>query len=113
MQKDVFCTPICPFHAFTCYKNALVYRKTKRGLEAFCTWTGEPCIGWKCQFAGCSKHALLPDGTCKFKLEKISGKKEEEEEFSIEEEAKVYEKQVYGKIKDKLKKLGARIDDIE
>jgi hypothetical protein len=112
MQRQEFCTPICPFHAFTCYKNALIYRRTKHGLEAFCTWTGEVCIGWKCQYSGCSRHALLPDGTCRLKLEKTSGRREEEE-FSIEEEAKILEKEVYGKIKDKLKKLGARIKDVE
>ncbi|MEZ0346029.1 MAG: hypothetical protein ABWK01_05730 [Infirmifilum sp.] len=113
MQKnDVSCSPLCPFKAFTCYKNALIYRRTKRGLEAFCTWTGDACIGYKCQYSGCAKHALLPDGTCKLKLEMTQPKKAEED-FSIEEEAKVLDQQVYGKLRDKLKKLGARVNDLE
>jgi len=114
MQKsDVSCSPLCLFRAFTCYKNALVYRRTRRGVEAFCTWIGDSCIGWKCQFSGCTRHALMPDGTCKLKLEALKPKKEEEEDFSIEEEAKALDRQVYSKIRDKLKKLGPKVSDLE
>ncbi len=114
MQKnDVSCSPHCPFRAFTCYRNAIVYRRTRRGVEAFCTWIGDNCIGPKCQFAGCARHALMPDGTCKLKLEALRPRRGEEEEFSIEEEAKALDQQVYSKIKDKLKKLGPRISDLE
>ncbi|UNQ72810.1 hypothetical protein [Infirmifilum sp. NZ] len=55
----------------------------------------------------------MPDGTCKLKLEALKPKKEEEEDFSIEEEAKALDRQVYSKIRDKLKKLGPKVSDLE
>ncbi|MGB9709286.1 MAG: hypothetical protein ACP5II_04870 [Infirmifilum sp.] len=39
--------------------------------------------------------------------------KKTEEEFSIEEEAKVLDRQVYSKLRNKLKKLGSRVNDLE
>lgn len=111
-SSDVSCSPLCSFKAFTCYKNALVYRRGRRGVEAFCTWIGDACIGWKCQYAGCTRHALLPDGTCRLKLEKLKPKESAEEDFSIEEEAKILDQQVYSKLRDKLKKLG-RVSELE
>ncbi len=109
---SVECTPVCPFKAFVCHKNALIYRRRGKRIIAFCTWIGDECIGYRCQFAGCSRHALLPDGKCKLKLQKVSPKTERKE-ISIEEEADIMEKQVYGKIKDKLRKLGVDFERLE
>ncbi len=111
VRRGVECTPVCPFRAFECLKNALIYRRRGRRVIAFCTWTGEECIGYRCQFASCKRHALLPDGTCKLKLEKVQPKRQKQS-FSIEEEA-LREEQLYGKLRSKLKKLGAEFDKLE
>ncbi len=60
------CSPLCPY--FKCAKNALViatrfYRGKPRKV-AICRWTGDLCIGYRCQYAYCVKRAMLPDGTC-------------------------------------------------
>lgn len=109
---NMSCSPLCPFRAFTCYRDALIYRRSKSGGGAFCTWIGDTCIGWKCQYAMCTRHALMPDGTCRLRLEASKPKEASEEGFSIEEEARMLDKQVYSKIRDKLKKLG-RVGELE
>ena len=112
-SSDVACTPVCPFRAFTCYKQALVCRRQRGGLVPFCSWIGDVCIGYKCQFAGCARHALLPDGTCKLKLEAVAPARAVEDDDVLEREAEALEKQLYGKIRDKLKKLGTRAWEVE
>ncbi|MEM3893605.1 MAG: hypothetical protein QXR12_06625, partial [Thermofilum sp.] len=111
LASDSQCSPICPFRAFTCYKEAIIYRRRGGRVEAFCSWTGDACIGFKCQFAGCSRHALLPDGTCRLKVEALAPAASEDD-ASIEEEAKVLEKQIESKIRDKIKKFGSRARDL-
>ena len=108
---ETYCTPVCPFKAFTCYKQAVIYRRRGGRLEAFCSWIGDSCIGYKCQFAGCSRHALLPDGTCKLKVAVVAPPSSEDD-TSLEEEARALEKQIGEKIRDKVKKLGQRARDI-
>ncbi len=110
VRRDVACTPVCPYRAFECLKNALIYRRRGKRIVAFCTWIGDECIGYKCQFASCKRHALLPDGTCKLKLERVQPRRGGE--FSIEEEA-LREEQLYGKLRDKLKRLGSGFDKLE
>jgi|UniRef100_A0A7C3WTV3 hypothetical protein len=111
-SSDLVCTPVCPFRAFTCYKQALAYQRRRGELAAFCSWIGDACIGYKCQFAGCSRHALLPDGTCKMKLEAVTPAKAVDDD-AIEKEAEALERQLYGRIRDKLKKLGTRAWEVE
>lgn len=111
VRPGVECTPVCPYRAFECLKGALIYRRRGNRIVAFCTWIGDECIGYKCQFASCKRHALLPDGTCKLKLEKVQPRRSSRE-FSIEEEA-IKEEQLYGKLRSKLKKLGPDLDKLE
>jgi len=101
------CSPICPFRAFYCTKKALIIKRVGGRLEAWCAWTGDRCIGYKCQFATCTKHALLPDGTCRLKIKRIKKK-----EISIEEQAAKIEREM-GNIRGKLKKLGYDFDRLE
>ncbi|OYT31446.1 MAG: hypothetical protein B6U94_03050 [Thermofilum sp. ex4484_79] len=101
------CTPVCPFRAFYCTKKALLIKRVRGVLEAWCAWTGDKCIGYKCQFATCTKHALLPDGTCRLKLGKTKRR-----QVSIEEQAARIEQEM-GSIRGKLKKLGYDLDRLE
>ena len=106
-SKPVLCTPLCPFRAFYCAKKALVIKRRGRDLEAFCRWTGDACIGPKCAFAICTRHALQPDGTCGLLTFKKRSRLP-----SIEEEAAKIEREMV-KIKDKLKKLGVGLEDLD
>jgi len=90
------CTPLCPH--FKCTKQALVYRVEGGRKIAFCRWAGDLCKGYKCNFAICERHSLLPDGTCGLTIRVKRSR-------SIEEEAKILEEE-YSAIRDKLKKLG-------
>lgn len=105
---SVNCTPICPFRAFYCTKKALIIRRRGNELVAFCSWTGDLCIGYRCQFALCNKHALLPDGTCSLLTRAVRRK----ERPSIEEEAAKLERE-YVTIKDKLRKLDFDLEKLE
>ena len=100
------CSPLCPFRAFVCTKKALIIRR-ESGL-AFCAWTGDECIGYKCQFAACAKHALLPDGTCGMVLRLA----EKRRSPSIEEEALKLESE-YRALRDKLRRLGVDVESLE
>jgi len=67
------CSPLCQY--FKCAKNALVistkfYRGKPRKV-AICRWTGDLCIGARCQYAYCVKRAMLPDGTCGLEAREI------------------------------------------
>jgi len=107
MYKSPLCTPVCPFRAFYCTKKALVIRKRGNSREAWCAWIGDKCIGYKCKFASCTRHALLPDGRCKLML-----RKEEKKEIPLEEEvAKAEREMTY--IRRKLRKIGIDLERLE
>jgi len=97
------CTPQCPFRAFKCTKNALVIRRRRDRLEPLCEWTGDRCIGWRCQFAVCMRHALLPDGTCSLLLER------KERRPPIDEEAAMLRSE-YADLQRKLKRRGLDLE---
>lgn len=97
------CTPFCPFRAFKCTKNALVIRRRRDRLEALCEWTRDRCIGWRCQFMVCMRHALLPDGMCSLMVEK------RERRPPIDEEA-VKLSEEYSELKKKLKRYGRDLE---
>lgn len=65
------CNPLCPF--FKCLKKALIVRtEYYRGRPIrvpMCSWIGDKCIGAKCRYAHCEKHAMLPDGRCAFAVQ--------------------------------------------
>ncbi len=91
MMFSTECTPLCPFRAFKCTKNAL------------CEWTGDRCIGWRCQFAVCMRHALLLDGTCSLMVQR------KEQKPPIDEEAaKLATK--YPELGKKLKRMGLDVE---
>jgi len=105
---SVKCTPICPFRAFYCTKRALTIRRKGNRIIAFCSWIGDECIGYKCQYATCSRHALiLPDGLCKLKM-----RKQRKRETSIEEEATKLEPQ-FRSLRQKLRKLSFDLEKLE
>jgi len=52
------CNPKCVF--FRCKIRALYLR----GGIAYCKMDNNPCIGGKCQYAICKKHALSKTGEC-------------------------------------------------
>ncbi len=90
--------PACP--EFRCLKKAL--RLVRRGNTALaiCSLTGDQCIGYKCQFASCTAHALTPEGKCLREAFTEAGP-----EADIIKEAKKLEKDAE-KIRSKLKKIG-------
>ena len=98
------CTPICPFRAFKCTKNALMIRRRRDRLEALCEWSGDRCIGWRCQFAVCLKHALMPDGTCSLLVQRQGQRKP-----PIDEEAAKLEGG-YSDLRRKFKRKGVDIE---
>lgn len=103
MMFSTECTPLCPFRAFKCTKNALVIRRKRDRLEALCEWTGERCIGWRCQFMVCMRHALMPDGTCNLMVER------KERKPPIDEEAaKIASK--YSDLGKKLRRMGLDLE---
>jgi len=101
------CTPICPFRAFYCIKKALIIRRGAHGLEAWCAWINDACIGYKCQYSVCNRRALLPDGTCA-----LMSKRRRKRIVPIEEEAMQLEAE-YSKLRSKLKRLGVDIERLE
>ena len=106
MFNSPFCTPLCPFRSFYCTKRALVIKKGSRP-EAWCAWIGDKCIGYRCQFASCTRHALMPDGRCKLLV-----RRESRRERPLEEEAESIEREMVS-LKGKLKKLGLDIEKLE
>ena len=101
-MKSGKCRPTCPF--LRCAKKMRMIRKRGGRTLIICGMTGDLCIGYKCNFAYCEKHALLPDGTCALTIKRRTAP-------SIEEEAAKLEQQ-YVSIKSKLKKLGKGLDDL-
>lgn len=71
--RKKLCTPLCPY--FRCAKNAsVVTTKFYRGKPRkviLCRWTGDLCIGSQCQYAYCTKRAMLPDGSCGLELREL------------------------------------------
>ncbi|MCD6209264.1 MAG: hypothetical protein DRJ46_03805 [Thermoprotei archaeon] len=105
---DVKCTPICPFRAFYCLKKALRIRRGRDGrLIAWCEWVNDECIGYKCQYASCTRRALLPDGTCR-----LLTKRKAKRAPSIEEEAAQLEAE-YRKLRGKLRKISYDLERLE
>ena len=82
---------------FICVKKALKFVKGK----AICGLTNDPCIGYRCQYASCSAHAMAPNGECTLNQRDRNVRE-------LADEAKKMEKDV-SKIKSHLKKLG--LDD--
>ena len=101
-MRPVDCTPICPFRAFMCARRALVIRRRGGRLYAFCEWTGDRCIGWRCQYAVCMRHALSPDGKCGLLMKR-------KRRPSIDEEA-ARVKESYADLRKRLKKLGVDVE---
>ena len=98
------CTPLCPFRAFKCTRNALVIRRRRNRLDPLCEWSGDRCIGWRCQFADCMRHALRPDGTCNLVLMRKRVRKPPIDEEAVKMESK------YAELGKKLKKLGVDVE---
>lgn len=84
--------PSCQY--FICVKKAL---KIVKG-RAICSLTNDPCIGYKCQYAGCSAHAMAPNGECTLN-------RADKNIRELDEEARRMDKDL-SKIKSRLKKLG-------
>jgi hypothetical protein len=93
------CNPLCPY--FRCMKKALQIRtEYYRGRPIkvpICTWIGDKCIGPKCRYAYCVKHAMLPDGRCLFA---VQAKAKKAKVSSFEEELK--KKDVIDELEEKL-----------
>jgi len=103
------CTPLCPY--FRCQRRATEYRRNPRTGRTivWCTFADDICQGYRCMFAQCAVHALNPStGECTITLRSRKRKKD----ITIEEEAEILDKE-YLRIRDKLKRLGGRIDEIE
>ena len=90
--------PACPH--FKCGRNFLRIVKRGYNVSVICTLTNDQCIGYKCQYAICTAHAMDPNGRCLLDLRKD----EKEEELSIIEEAKKIDKEL-AKIKHHLKRF--------
>ncbi|MEM2640112.1 MAG: hypothetical protein QW374_02505 [Candidatus Bathyarchaeia archaeon] len=58
MPKGRLCDTRCEF--FRCRQKAF---KQRSGV-AWCTISGDPCIGYKCNYAFCEKRKMLNDGSC-------------------------------------------------
>jgi hypothetical protein len=82
------CNPLCPY--FKCSKKALdVVRRDEGGrmkFVGFCNWVNDLCIGGVCQFSGCEKFYLLPDGSCLYAIEQGRRSASEDMFREIEEE---------------------------
>ncbi len=90
--------PACP--EFKCLKKALKLVRKGKTAVAICNLTGDQCIGYKCQFASCTAHALTPEGRC------LKGAfTETGSEIDIVREAKKLDKSAE-QIRSKLKKIG-------
>lgn len=94
------CSVLCPF--FRCGRKAKIIRQQSRKKLILCSLTNDLCIGFKCNFAFCAKHALLPDGTCALSIQQKKTR-------NIEDEAALLDRE-YDELKDKLKKLGKDVD---
>lgn len=96
------CTVSCPF--FRCSRRSIIIRRQSSGKVILCSLTNDPCIGPKCNFAYCLKHALLPDGTCALSIQRAKSR-------SIEDEVEVLDREL-SELRDKLKRLGRRDVDM-
>ena len=92
------CTPLCPY--FKCLKNALIIKNINGKKVAWCTWVNDYCKGYKCNYAACKIHALMPDGTCALTVPKRRRKSIEEEALENDELSKI-EKKLKKKINKK------------
>lgn len=105
MPINGMCNPLCPF--FRCSKNAkILVKKVVRGHtinEVRCRWIGDKCIGWRCQFGYCERHALLPDGRCAFAVKF----RESTDDFFKEIESEDVEERVESKL---TRRYGGRRD---
>lgn len=106
MAPDVrTCVPTCK--SFRCAKKSLRTFSDRIGRwNALCIWVGDPCQGYKCQYALCLKRALLPDGHCNLEIRRPA------EAISIEDEAMKLEED-YRKIRGKFKRLRISPEELE
>ena len=94
------CNVLCPF--FRCSRRAKIIRQRSRKKVVICSLTNDSCIGSKCNFAFCAKHALLPNGTCALSIKQKRTR-------DIEDEAALLDRE-YDELRDKLKRLGKDVD---
>jgi len=94
------CNVFCP--KFRCLKKALKIRYSGGKPLAWCMWVNDPCKGYKCTYALCISHAMLPDGTCTLLSPRSNIKRKSLEEEMLEEERK------FASIERKLRKVGRR-----
>lgn len=75
---DGRCSQLCPL--FWCSKRAYQPRRdlSTGRRYVFCTWIGDECIGYSCQYATCRMNYLLPDGSCAWVKQRAIEVKEEE-----------------------------------
>jgi len=95
------CNPACSY--FQCSKHAKIIRNINGRKIVYCRWIRDRCIGYRCQYAICLKHALLPNGICALSIRTAHREK------SIEEEAKELEMEM-ARLRNKFKRLGENID---
>ncbi len=81
----------------------MIKKRVGKKTLILCSLTGDLCIGAKCTYATCARHALLPNGMCALTMPQRTKVR------SIEEEVVMLDHE-YNKLKDKLKKLGKDID---
>ena len=62
MKKLKYCSPDCSL--FRCARKALI----RRGRRAWCAYTNDFCVGYKCNYAVCVRNRLLNNGVCGFSL---------------------------------------------
>jgi len=58
LKEPRYCSPNCPF--FRCARRALRRNKGR----AWCTYTNDFCVGYKCNYAVCIRNRLLNNGLC-------------------------------------------------
>ncbi|MEM2739259.1 MAG: hypothetical protein QXQ29_00440 [Candidatus Bathyarchaeia archaeon] len=94
MLKGKLCTPRCEF--FRCRQKALKWRSD----TAWCMVSGDPCIGYKCNYASCERRKMLNDGRCGLTIKSESSLSLEEIERETMPKVSV---RVKGKLTKKLK----------
>ncbi|MBS7618728.1 hypothetical protein KEJ25_09080 [Candidatus Bathyarchaeota archaeon] len=78
LKELKYCSPDCSF--FRCGKKSL---KTGRG-DAWCTYTNDYCVGYKCNYASCIRNKLLNDGVCGLTIKRRAEDLEPPEELDIQ-----------------------------
>lgn len=68
MKGPKYCTPNCSF--FRCTNKSLTQNKGR----AWCTYTNDYCVGYRCNYAVCIRNRLLNNGLCSLS---IKGSREE------------------------------------